>query len=268
MRAVVAVLLLLTLALAGCASKGGGDDDDGTSTATGTATATGSGSASKSGTTSGSSSATGTGSAANQPPVATIAATVNGTAVAFELKGTDPDGDALTWNLTFGDGAAADGTQLPANVTHDYAAGAFTANLTVSDGKASTVQNVTFNVTVAATPTTPQVASGEWVSGNMVTGCFGDIFAPVYPAQGEGVFYASFAVDAATIGQSFLATASSDGASDSPGFTFLDAAGEVLFSSFLDGSSLLGEVPDGAAKGVWWVCAGGPMSGTYETPAP
>ncbi|MEK6975045.1 MAG: hypothetical protein AABY18_01720 [Candidatus Thermoplasmatota archaeon] len=96
-------------------------------------------------------------------------------------------------------------------------------------------------------------------------GCFGDIFAPVYPGQGDGVFYASFTVDAATIGQTFVATVSSDGAADSPGFTVLNEAGDVLSSTF--GGMVEGNVPEGAATGIWWVCAGGPMSGTYQTPA-
>lgn len=156
MRTVLAALLLVGLLLSGCASKGGGGDDDedptGTATASGTASGSKSGSTSKGPSGSGTSTQTGSGSPGNKAPVGGIAATVNGTSVAFNLTGTDPDGDALQWTLSFGDGAAdQQGTTLPANLTHTYAVGNYTAHYNVTDGKATSSYNVSVAVAAAAT---------------------------------------------------------------------------------------------------------------------
>jgi len=73
---------------------------------------------------------------ANRPPLAMAAATpasgVAPLAVAFSSAGSfDPEGAALTYSWTFGDGATS---TLP-NPTHTYStSGTFVAHLTVSDG--------------------------------------------------------------------------------------------------------------------------------------
>jgi hypothetical protein len=164
LKPLVAALLLLSFALAGC-SGDGGDDDAAPATST-----SATGSRSSTGTTM---------AAANRAPTGSAALAVNGTSAAFTLDGTDPDGDALSWNLTFGDGQSTSGATLPANATHDYgAAGRFNATFTLSDGKASAVYNLTINATVAAAGGAPQVSyqftgslTGSW---NPATGYLAD----------------------------------------------------------------------------------------------
>jgi hypothetical protein len=143
MRILVVVALCLAIVLSGCATKKADKDDDpsGTSTATGTSTKTGTGPGGGNGT-----------SAVNRAPTASMNANNTGTApinVTFALNGTDADGDAITWSLDFGDnGTAANGTSLPANVTHLYAAaGLYNATFAVSDGKNTTTVTLALNIT-------------------------------------------------------------------------------------------------------------------------
>ena len=155
MRWMVAALLCVgTLALSGCA---GGEKADAEPSATASAT-------------------TAPTVAPNQPPVGTLTAVVNGTAVAFLINGTDPDQDNLTWELAFGDGESTNGTSLPANATHDYAtAGLFNATLTLDDGTAQATYNATVNATAEA------VAGGTSVvfTGHVVAP------SPSYNTEGE-----------------------------------------------------------------------------------
>jgi len=85
----------------------------------------------------------------NQPPTVTL--TVTPTAgeapldVTFTADATDPNGDSLTFQWTFGDGETAEGGETQ---THTYAeAGAYAASVTVTDGEGgrATVQ-VTIDV--------------------------------------------------------------------------------------------------------------------------
>ena len=150
MRILVVVALVLALALSGCATKKSGDDDD---DGTGTSTKTGTGSGGGNGT-----------AFANCAPTASMNANNTGMApinVTFALNGTDADGDAITWSLDFGDnGTSANGTSLPANVTHLYAAGGlYNASLSVSDGKNTTVVTLALNITGGA-PFDQFIASG------------------------------------------------------------------------------------------------------------
>lgn len=256
-------LLVASLALAGCS---GSDDGDGTATsATDTSTA-GSASAtttarSSTGTTTSASSTTT--AASNRAPTGTVSVTVNGTQAVFALNGTDADGDGVTWVLAFGDGSNETGTSLPATVDHSYAAaGNYSAQLTLEDGQATAVLNVSVLAT-AATAGGSQTATGSWLQGNVMVGCFADTAfgMPNYPAELDGVLYASFAIDALTYGLPVKIAISSAAVADSPGFTFLDADGGILATGFM--SDPPKTVPEGAATGVFWVCAGGPMEGTY-----
>jgi PKD repeat protein len=152
MRTLLVAVLFLTVAFAGCSDGGGGGNDpagdpdaSGTSTQTGTSSQTGSASASS----------TRSGSGAPQPnraPVAQLGSNVtSGSAplqVRFTLAGTDPDGDALTYTLDLGDGAAAKTGSLPATVNHTFAVGNYTIELTVSDGKLA--DNATVSIAALA----------------------------------------------------------------------------------------------------------------------
>lgn len=150
MRALFGTLLLVTALLAGCSGDGGGGDGNdatGTSTSTGSSSQSKSSTSTKSQTSTSSSSQTGTGAPGNRAPIGGIAATVNGTTVGFVLTGSDADGDDLEWTLAFGDGSASqEGSQLPANATHTYVAGNYTARYNVTDGLATASYNVTVSV--------------------------------------------------------------------------------------------------------------------------
>ncbi|MGO8927555.1 MAG: PKD domain-containing protein [Limisphaerales bacterium] len=91
-------------------------------------------------------------SSGNQPPVAVASANpLSGAApltVNFSSAGSyDPDGVALAYSWTFGDG----GTSTAANASHTYlTTGTYSAGLTVSDGvNATSSSNMTINVTLA-----------------------------------------------------------------------------------------------------------------------
>ena len=94
--------------------------------------------------------------ASGQPPVAIAAATpTSGTApltVNFSSAGSyDPDGSAISYSWNFGDGSAV---STAANSAHVYAAGNYTATLTVTDASgAATVATLLISVTPGATLT-------------------------------------------------------------------------------------------------------------------
>ena len=99
---------------------------------------------------------TGSVSAADgQPPVALAAATpTSGTApqtVNFSSSGSyDPDGSAITYSWNFGDGSAL---STAANPSHVYAAGNYTATLTVTDASgAASLAQLLISVSPGAAP--------------------------------------------------------------------------------------------------------------------
>jgi PKD repeat protein len=108
---------------------------------------------------------------ANQPPVAAATATPSsGNApltVAFDGSGSyDPDGTLASYAWTFGDGATAGGP----TATHTYAAGTFTATLTVTDGKGATASaNRTIVASAPALPAAPSNLTATAGSGRLVT---------------------------------------------------------------------------------------------------
>jgi cytochrome c len=107
----------------------------------------------------------------NRAPVARATATPSsGTSpltVNFSSAGSsDPDGTALTYRWTFGDGA----TSTAANPSHTYSArGQFNAQLTVTDGEGKTG---VANITITSGNTTPTVQLTGPVHGGMFN--FGD----------------------------------------------------------------------------------------------
>jgi PKD repeat protein len=128
-------------------------------------------------------------------------------AVVFSASGSDPDGDALTYSWTFGDG----GTSTEQNPTHAYAAvGVYTATVTVTDpagatgsasvtiqvSKAPTVRVTTSDVvafagnsfTFDASPSTdPEnaIASYTWNFGDGTPPGSGQVISKVYDNPGE-----------------------------------------------------------------------------------
>lgn len=129
----VFVVMVLAAALSGCwGDKAGGPQSSG------------------SGSTSG--------GPANHAPLANLTANVTTgmapLAINFTLNGTDGDGDALTWVLSFGDGSVnVTGSSLPASVVHDFGQAAnFTVRLEITDGQAL----VNATLVIAATPPVPE----------------------------------------------------------------------------------------------------------------
>lgn len=156
MRTLLVALLLMTVAFAGCSDGGGGKDDAGDdalpskSTPTGPSGATGSASASQT---------TAPQPPANRAPVAALASNATSGAaplrVSFTLGGSDPDGNALAYKLSFGDGSDDATGTLPATVEHTFAAGNSTVKLTVSDGKLADDATVTISAAAAASAEMP-----------------------------------------------------------------------------------------------------------------
>lgn len=244
LKPIVAALLLIALAFAGCADKGKDDDQEPTTSSSSTTTT----------------SAPSPTAAPNQPPAGSISVAVNGTQATFNLTGSDPDDDALTWNLTFGDGDSANGTTLPANVTHVFpAAGNFSANLTISDGNLSANYSVTV-LTVAVAAGTTQTISGSYGFDNPA--CYGGPYDAVPNDEPSGqiadyLTYLEVAVDPGTIGQPFVATFVSGAAMDT--VLFVDAGRATLEETTTGLPSdtdwvAEGVVPAGAAFVVFYGC--------------
>ncbi len=98
-------------------------------------------------------------STANKPPVASAtAAPLSGTAplaVSFDgSASSDPDGTISSYAWAFGDGATGTG----AKVSHTYAAGTYTAKLTVTDNLGASA-STTITITAGAAPNKPPAAS-------------------------------------------------------------------------------------------------------------
>lgn len=262
------LLALLTASLAGCADDPERYPDGVTPSSTGQTTADGG----TTGPATGTSTSTTTGGpsgSANQAPTGSISVVINGTNATFTLGGSDPDGDALVWDLDFGDGNATNGTVLPAMVNHTYAAGNFTANFTVSDG----IEPKSFMAPLAvgaggATGSTQQVVNGEWTAGTPLScaeaigGAFEE-YPPVNPL--EGVEMVRFDVDAATATKAFTLVASLEvpeyGIME---LAYYDADGAIIDYFADDGAATIaGEVPAGSSFAVFYPCLAGPGTFLY-----
>ncbi len=259
MLPVLAALAILTVALAGCSSKGGNDDPTNSNSPSGTGTGTGTRTASGTGT--GTSTGTGTGSpTANRAPTGSFAASVpNGTiplAVNFTVTGTDLDGDSLSWVLAFGDNATSmTGASVPATVEHNYTtAGLFNATLNLTDGTAFVVYTVTLNVTTAT-------LAGQAIDLSYMVASYGcgepPLKVPAWDSPFNGLVWAEFVVDAATIGLDLKVT----GDSSNPVATllvmaFYTAAGDPVGSTLSGDRGFTGTVPTGAVYGLLTDCGG------------
>lgn len=169
-RTILIAALLAVVALAGCASEELADPTDDAGD----------------GSDEGDHGAAGNGTVDVTPLNATLVAdVVNGTApmqVNFTLDATHPN---ATWELDFGDGNTTAGDGLPADASHTYRAGDFTASLTVeADGNSTTSE-----VDIAAAAPAPQEPEPEmpeklsWEFGPSA-GCAGDTGACISLAAG------------------------------------------------------------------------------------
>lgn len=241
LKATVALLLLLGLALAGCSDADKDPEPSSSSSSSTTAAAR-----------------------PNAAPDADLTASVNGTLATFHLNATDANNDTLSWSLAFGDGAAENGTGLPANVTHEYTPGNYTANLTVSDGRANATTQV--NVTIATpgpgVPAVGQAATMAWDIGvtDQQSATQGPSYLDCVDGPNKTFNYDSFVLDTATIGQPFRATITDltgsiqswtlyfnlEDCSDYSGTFSADGAGEIT-----------GIVPDGSGTFALAMATGG-----------
>jgi len=210
---------------------------------------------------SGSGATGGTTTQANQPPVGSIAASitqgstpVNAT---FDLKGTDPDGDAIDWDIDFDGDQRTDksGTTLPARVHFNYTAvGLYNVTFTIQDDKAaSTSYHVLINATAAAAGQGPLFeASGSYHAGGVENACANSLLGTSFwwanGGVGNGVDQVNFDLPPNIVGQ-FTATYETSGpateyavtywliADDNPAGTYVD---ETISSS----SPVTGPVPE------------------------
>ncbi len=283
--ALLTILLLCATVLAGCS---GGSDSTGSASGAGTASGTGSssqgskssssakGSTSQASGSPASSSGSGTGGPANRPPSAILTAgPVTGTApltVQFNLTGSDPDGDAIAWQLDSDGNGKADtnGTTLPKQVSHTFnAAGRFVINFTVSDGKltAKTNATVVVGVTPPAGPT--QIVDADYTVA--VEGCPSNVYDlakkdPVLAAgQGaaaNGKTRVQAPVTQSTAGKTYTATWTFDTGQLSVGVSFYKTNGDLVqagsdpMSAAFDGITKTGTVPSGADVVVMFACGG------------
>lgn len=273
-KAALAVVLLLAASLAGCSGDGdGGGDSSSTSSSGSRITYTATRSTTSAASTSGSATTTSTGPAPNQAPAGSIAASVNGTHATFNLTGSDPDGDALVWDLEFGDGNATNGTTLPASVTHTYnATGNLTATLTLTDGTARTSYNVT--VAVAASGGGAQAFTGSWVGGGAIA-CEQIINGDNLhqdAGPGEGVLFVTFAIDPSSVGKDFTVAIAAEAPA---GLYELDFYGQpggqggtLAYFPSTDPTAVTmtgfgGTVPEGSVSAVFFPCTAGPGEFTF-----
>ena len=284
LTAILALLTLTCLVFAGCASKGNGDGSVSSTSSSGPSSTTSKTSNGSSSSSSSSSKAPGnqtgnqTGNATNHAPLANLTAVpMNGTAplnVTFSVSGSDPDGDTLTWALTFGDGAQLNGTTLPSNASHTYAnAGNLTARLTVSDSRGLTATaNVTLNIGAASVgPTGPhQAVDLAWKVGGGFAG-FPQEYGGCADGQGAGNTMDSFMLDQSTVGRPFTATVT-DAASgaDIQDWTIIfsepDCSADLKDFSADGAAPITGVVPAGAHNYVMVYSTGGAnLVAHYET---
>ena len=267
LSALLSSLTLVALLFAGCSGDADGDGGDGTSSSSSSSRASSSTGASSSSSSSSTGSASSTSSGApaeNRPPTGSLSVTVEGSNATFGLTGTDPDGDILVWDLSFGDGSSTNGTTLPANATHAYAAGGnFTANFTVTDGTDPTSYDVLVAIVGSGAGATSFVFIGD-VEQDCATQCeLGTpVGSPPVPLPGAAGCV-SFNTDMPgldciwteltpdLVGKAFTLVSTSE----DPDVEFFDACDPVMGSSlatFYNAGPEAGTVPDGAGCAVLW----------------
>jgi len=248
-RALLCLLLLVAVVLAGCSST--------TESGTSTTSKSVSGSKSTSGTkASGTGSQTGPptsggggggGTGDNNPPTGAISASIPSGAVPltvkFDLKGTDQDGDDLSWNLDLdGDGKTdKTGEALPATESYNYTvAGSYNVSFAISDG----TDTVTYKVTINATGEGGGAGATQVISGSWTSGSYGCALYPTAPGGSqEGVFYLTAVINPALVGTPYTADFVSAPAPGVPAYynlIFVNEGGDIIESHLppIDGSQV------------------------------
>lgn len=180
--------------------------------------------------------------------------------VNFTLAGSDPDGDPLTWTLSFGDGNATNGTLLPGNESHEYGeAGNYSVVFVLSDGRL----NATYNVTIQVQPgggaaftavfTEGQVVPSNPLNSAMIpmvgyaggTGCAG------FWDGTSGFDCVFFELEAAWAGKAFTATADT-GNPDLEFWEVCDPSDIFATAGFATAGPEAGTIPADAGCVVIW----------------
>lgn len=262
MRIALLALLVVGLALSGCTSKGKGGDGDADSSTSSSTTATT--------TVTSTTTTTSQAPAPNRAPSGGLSVSANGTQATFNLTGSDPDGDALGWTLSFGDNSTDQtGTALPANATHSYAAaGVYVVDFVLRDGNATARYNATLNLTAPAAGVV-QAYSGNFFSQN--ARCANPAVPYDAVPDSDKVTYDSVAVLAGTQGRPFTVVFSSGAAMDA--ILFTDAGGAVLLELKTglpsDGDwTTEGTVPATAATVAFYGCGTLPNTSDDVPPQP
>lgn len=219
--------MVLLVLFAGCVSPSEIDDvDSGASTSTSDSST--SSTASESTTQSGAPPTDGNQSN-RAPSIDSFVTNVTGLSLTYAFNASDPDGDELTYELTFGDEESnVTGTGASGNGTYAFsAAGTYNLTLVVRDGNLSASSIRMVNATAADAPAAggTQSIDASWLLG--APGC---ALILTGPGNGDGVYGAFRSIDAATWGQPFVITFT--GIPDSIGYEY----------AFYKGSSRIGVV--------------------------
>ena len=206
-----------------------------------------------------------TGGGDNEAPTGSISASVQTGAVPiavnFTLDGSDPDGDAIQWNLDLdGDGNTdKSGDSLPASEAYNYTEeGVYNVTFAISDGQETAVYNITVNATAGAGGSL-QSSSGSWQLG-LPQVCSGGLqpnpYHPANEAQ-NGVTMLSIAVDAGTMGRPFTATFGANGQGQQSVMVHFSNPDTIAIETFTDNKSpavVAGIVPADSEMVTFTIC--------------
>jgi PKD repeat protein len=251
----LSLALVAAFVLAGCAGSTTDDAPVTTSEQTRERTTTTSAPATQTSTTSTATTTSDGAGSGNKAPTATLtASTVTGTApvlVEFTLDGADPDGDKLTWTLSFGDNSGdSTGDELPATREHNFtAAGTYNVTLTVSDGKLSTTKTVAVQVDAAGGSGQQQVIKGSFTTSGPYECVLG------FQSATSGLTFLRGDVDPSTIGKPFTAKFTSATPAIEYDIDFFGPDGYI--NTIYGGATITDVVPDGADRVFFYTCGGG-----------
>ncbi|MCA1819525.1 MAG: PKD domain-containing protein [Thermoplasmatota archaeon] len=275
----IACLLIFSIVLAGCSGSTDTSSSTGNGGAGGAPTSkAGAGATTSKGPAGGAGGSTGSGGGStggsgggsgNRAPTGSVVADIPQGAipvnVTFSLKGSDPDGDAITWNLDWdGDGKTdATGKVLPDSAKHSYTAvGSYKGTFAISDAKgASNSYPFTVNATAAAAAAGPiQTVDGGYVAG-LASGCAANAFINGLPAD---VDHVGFDLDVATIGKPYTITFTTSAPAANYLIQFWAGTNSVVQTDQPTSSPASATVPDGADNVIISSCGGASVTFHYE----